>query len=341
MKSHSKREKSILSSAIDLSWVVQLIIYIYIRRTASIPSRMIHSITHYFLLLLLCSSLIILNVESSSHTESILQMYKKISEKGSLNDGLDLNDRAQEKLKSINTIRLVTLNDGERNSSHRWVFNISLHRLRPNEEVKLIEFRFQWKMKKHRGEDEHFIWIHRQSTVKKQFQPVRISTDRSDYLSYDLTDHLIHNGTEQWLILHHRSWPIDQPDQVSLVIYSRVPGVFLLPKRSKRSISRPGPCARQDFFVNFDQLAFGEWVVEPKRFNAGICQGDCPNPLSRSYFPTNHAMLLSLLHERGQNPHQPSCVPVRLRPLDLVYYDRRELVIKRHQGMQVEECGCR
>ncbi|CAF3995279.1 unnamed protein product, partial [Rotaria sp. Silwood2] len=35
------------------------------------------------------------------------------------------------------------------------------------------------------------------------------------------------------------------------------------------------------------------WIIEPKRFNAGICRGDCPNPLSRLFYPTNHAMLLS------------------------------------------------
>jgi hypothetical protein len=277
----------------------------------------------------------------SSQTESIIELYKKISEKGSLTEGLSLNDQAQSKLKTINTIRLLPLNYLTNN--HSLLFNVSLNKIKQNEEIKLIEFRLKLKDKNRNFYRRKLILILR----KRRIRPLIISTEQSEYLSYDLTDYLFHNSSHQRFLIRRQLWIINRLQQASLVIYSHAPGVFLLPTpniRTKRSINQEkltSPCSKHDLFVDFDQLSFGSWVVEPKRFNAGVCRGDCPNPLSRLYYPTNHAMLLSLLHERGSASQQPSCVPVRLRPLDLLYYDRRELVIKRHQGMQVEECGCR
>lgn len=277
-----------------------------------------------------------------SQTESIVDLYNQINEKGSLSDGLALNDRVQMKLKSINTIRLLPLEILRMNQSIV-LFQIHMKKFQPNEEVKLIEFRLKFKDPSRKSPRRRINMIIR----KQRFRPLIISTEQSDYLSYDLTNYLFPNSSEQILIIRRQFWLIHSLDQASLVIYSRTPGGFLLPsptRRLKRSIKSPsiiGPCSRHDLWVDFNQLSFGAWVVQPKRFNAGICRGDCPNPLSRLFYPTNHAMLLSLLHERGNAIQQPSCVPVRLRPLDLLYYDRRDLVIKRHQGMQVEECGCR
>ena len=297
----------------------------------------------YILLVLSCVQLVF----GGSQTESIVDLYNQINEKGSLADGLELNDRAQMKLKSINTIRLLPLEILRMNQSIL-LFQINMKKFQLNEEVKLIEFRLKFKNPSEKLPRRRInMIIRRQSTPKQRFRPLIISTEQSDYLSYDLTEYLFHNSSEQILIIRRQSWLIHSLDQASLVIYSRTPGGFLLPsstRRLKRSIKSPsitGPCSRHDLWVDFNQLSFGAWVVQPKQFNAGICRGDCPNPLSRLFYPTNHAMLLSLLHERGNAIQQPSCVPVRLRPLDLLYYDRRDLVIKRHQGMQVEECGCR
>ena len=294
------------------------------------------------LVLLFVVALAHANNEHSSQTQSIVELYKRISEKGSLTDGLSLNAHAQTKLKTINTIRLVPL-PFER-SAASLLFRVNLSKIQNHEEVKLIEFRL--KVQGHVQQEKFFVHV-RQGSMKRRTRPEMISTEGSDYLSYDLTEALVHNASQQTLIVRRHPWLVQHLSEASLIIYSRVPGVFLLPKpnvRSRRSVgARPpsGPCSKHDLFVDFDQFSFGAWVVEPKRFNAGVCRGDCPNPLSRLFYPSNHAMLLSLLHDRGNTNQQPSCVPVRLRPLDLLSYDRRELVIKRHQGMQVEECGCR
>ncbi|CAF0823555.1 unnamed protein product [Rotaria sordida] len=288
----------------------------------------------------------------STQTESIIDLYKKINEKGSLVDGLLLNEQAQIKLKTINTIRLLPLKYISINK-FLLIFNITLNRIQRNEEIKLIEFRLKFKSNNNNNNN---INIHRKKLIliirknlhsKQRFLPIIISQEQNEFISYDLTNYLYHNSTRQILIIRRQLWLRKYIQEASLIIYSRIPGSFLLPSsttRIKRSIKQKqiqNSCSRYDLFVDFNQLSFGTWIIEPKRFNAGICRGDCPNPLSRLFYPTNHAMLLSLLHEQGNSIQQPSCVPVRLRPLDLLYYDRQELVIKRHQGMQVEECGCR
>ncbi|KAJ3603703.1 hypothetical protein NHX12_028447 [Muraenolepis orangiensis] len=101
------------------------------------------------------------------------------------------------------------------------------------------------------------------------------------------------------------------------------------------------PCRKVDMWVDFEQIGWDEWVVHPKRYNAYRCEGDCPAPLDESFRPTNHAYMQSLL--RLHQPERvgcPSCVPTRLAPLSMLYYEDDDVVLRHHEDMLVEECGC-
>ncbi|XP_068994650.1 southpaw [Embiotoca jacksoni] len=100
-------------------------------------------------------------------------------------------------------------------------------------------------------------------------------------------------------------------------------------------------CRKVDMWVDFDHIGWDEWIVHPKRFNAYRCEGDCPSPLDESFHPTNHAYMQSLMqHHHPERVACPFCVPTRLSPLSMLYYESIDLTLRHHEDMIVEECGC-
>uniref|UniRef100_G1MTK7 TGF-beta family profile domain-containing protein n=2 Tax=Meleagris gallopavo TaxID=9103 RepID=G1MTK7_MELGA len=100
-------------------------------------------------------------------------------------------------------------------------------------------------------------------------------------------------------------------------------------------------CRRVDMTVDFEQTGWGSWIVYPKKYNAYRCEGLCPSPVDESFKPTNHAYMQSLLqlYKPSQVPC-PACSPVRMSPLSMLYYEKGEIVVRHHEDMVIEECGC-
>ncbi|XP_015264050.1 PREDICTED: nodal homolog 2-A-like [Gekko japonicus] len=100
-------------------------------------------------------------------------------------------------------------------------------------------------------------------------------------------------------------------------------------------------CKRVDMMVDFEQTGWGSWIVYPKKFNAYRCDGDCPSPVDETFKPTNHAYIQSLL--KLYQPHRvpcPACAPVKMSPLSMLYYEKGEVMLRHHEDMIIEECGC-
>ncbi|KFO71556.1 Nodal, partial [Cuculus canorus] len=100
-------------------------------------------------------------------------------------------------------------------------------------------------------------------------------------------------------------------------------------------------CRRVDMMVDFEQTGWGSWIVSPKKYNAYRCEGLCPSPVDETFKPTNHAYIQSLLqlYKPNQVPC-PACSPVRMSPLSMLYYEKGEIVVRHHEDMIIEECGC-
>ncbi|XP_035670499.1 nodal-like [Branchiostoma floridae] len=101
------------------------------------------------------------------------------------------------------------------------------------------------------------------------------------------------------------------------------------------------PCKKVEFWVDFDHIGWGTWIIYPKRFNAFRCEGVCPTPVDQLYHPTNHAVMTSILnlHKPGKAP-MPCCIPTKLKALSMLYLEHGEVVLRHHEDMIVDECGC-
>ncbi|XP_041830211.1 nodal-related 2 [Melanotaenia boesemani] len=100
-------------------------------------------------------------------------------------------------------------------------------------------------------------------------------------------------------------------------------------------------CGRVDLHVDFNQIGWGSWIIFPKRYNAYRCEGSCPSPLGEDLNPTNHAYMQSLLkHHHPERVASPCCAPTKMSPLSMLYYENGKMLLRHHEDMIVDECGC-
>ncbi|XP_042189095.1 protein DVR-1 [Callorhinchus milii] len=102
-------------------------------------------------------------------------------------------------------------------------------------------------------------------------------------------------------------------------------------------------CQRRRLYLQFRDVGWQHWVIAPQGYMANYCYGECPFPLSDRLNGTNHAILQTLVHSNHPtDTPQPCCVPIRLSPISMLYYDNNDNVVLRHyDDMVVDECGCR
>ncbi|RUS73254.1 hypothetical protein EGW08_018985 [Elysia chlorotica] len=116
-------------------------------------------------------------------------------------------------------------------------------------------------------------------------------------------------------------------------------------RKSKNRRYRPmrrENCQVYDFHVDFTVIGWGEWIIHPKRFNSKFCFGQCPSPIEAKYHPTNHAMLQTLMRMKLPNvAPSPCCVPTKLKAVSMLYVEYDEIVVRSHEDMIVDQCGCR
>uniref|UniRef100_A0A8C4RC03 TGF-beta family profile domain-containing protein n=1 Tax=Erpetoichthys calabaricus TaxID=27687 RepID=A0A8C4RC03_ERPCA len=105
----------------------------------------------------------------------------------------------------------------------------------------------------------------------------------------------------------------------------------------QRSTLSPNRCAeRSTCGWTLNRLA-GMTDCVPKRYNAFRCEGECPSPVDESFKPTNHAYMQVSLHFcMFSGPNRvpcPSCVPTKLSPLSMLYYENGEVTLRHHEDM--------
>ncbi|XP_067310573.1 protein DVR-1 [Pseudorasbora parva] len=162
-------------------------------------------------------------------------------------------------------------------------------------------------------------------------------------------------GMQLEMRLTHLSNMIQEHAYVAQIpeLYASLVVVSLNPlqcrSRRKRSaeyylpVTPSNVCKPRRLYIDFKDVGWQDWIIAPQGYLANYCHGECPFPLSESLNGTNHAILQTLVHSFDpQGTPQPCCVPVRLSPISMLYYDNNDNVVLRHyEDMVVDECGCR
>ncbi|XP_064458068.1 bone morphogenetic protein 2-like [Ornithodoros turicata] len=111
--------------------------------------------------------------------------------------------------------------------------------------------------------------------------------------------------------------------------------------RATSTDTEPLSCTRQEMYVDFEQIGWTSWIISPMGYNAYYCRGVCPFPLGQNQWPTNHATLQSIVNELNPGYGKPCCVPNKLYPISLLYFDESDnVVLKQYDDMVAASCGC-
>uniref|UniRef100_A0A667XRX4 Inhibin subunit beta Ab n=1 Tax=Myripristis murdjan TaxID=586833 RepID=A0A667XRX4_9TELE len=120
-------------------------------------------------------------------------------------------------------------------------------------------------------------------------------------------------------------------------------------RRFKRGLECDGKiriCCKRQFYVNFKDIGWNDWIIAPPGYHANYCEGDCPNHVASitGSSLSFHSTVINHYRMRGYSPFQSMkscCVPTRLRAMSMLYYNEEQKIIKKDiQNMIVEECGC-
>ncbi|CAD5224658.1 unnamed protein product [Bursaphelenchus okinawaensis] len=102
-------------------------------------------------------------------------------------------------------------------------------------------------------------------------------------------------------------------------------------------------CLLKSLYVDFKDLGWDSWVIAPSGYQADYCEGECSFPLDADVFPSNHAVVQSLLHLIDDKSTQPAeCAATEMREQSILFMNNQNnIVMKKYQNMRVNRCGCR
>ncbi|XP_017477017.1 PREDICTED: inhibin beta B chain [Rhagoletis zephyria] len=107
-------------------------------------------------------------------------------------------------------------------------------------------------------------------------------------------------------------------------------------------------CCREKLYISFDEIGWGDWIIQPRGYDAYFCRGSCGSVASVAQSATHHSAFLQKValsrRNRGSKPLEliPCCTAKQYSSLQLVFMDSNNTATqKTFPNMVVESCGCR
>ncbi|KAM9320451.1 inhibin beta B chain-like [Gastrophryne carolinensis] len=114
-------------------------------------------------------------------------------------------------------------------------------------------------------------------------------------------------------------------------------------KRSLNCDQNSNLCCRKDYYVEFKDLGWNDWIIKPEGYQINYCMGLCPMHVAGApgMAASFHTTVFNLIKANNIQTGSSCCVPTRRRPLSLLYFDRNNNIVKTDiPDMIVEACGC-
>ncbi|XP_066906609.1 inhibin beta E chain [Halyomorpha halys] len=114
-------------------------------------------------------------------------------------------------------------------------------------------------------------------------------------------------------------------------------------KRNINCIEGINDCCREKLYVSFSDIGWGNWIIQPKGYEAYYCKGTCLNAASISLSGSAYySVLKKLLLTKGPAMEiTPCCTPTKLSSVQLIYMDPNGTFIQKTiPDLIVEACGC-
>ncbi|XP_078073248.1 inhibin beta A chain-like [Mustelus asterias] len=117
-------------------------------------------------------------------------------------------------------------------------------------------------------------------------------------------------------------------------------------KRGLECDGKVSICCRKQFYVNFRDIGWSDWIIAPPGYYGNYCEGECPSHIAGTSGSSLsfHSAVINHYRIRGYSPFnniKSCCVPTKLRAMSMLYYDDGHNIVKKDiQNMIVEECGC-
>ncbi|XP_014348699.1 inhibin beta C chain-like [Latimeria chalumnae] len=103
-------------------------------------------------------------------------------------------------------------------------------------------------------------------------------------------------------------------------------------------------CCKKDFYMDFKDIGWNDWIIKPEGYHMNYCMGLCPLHIAGTpgIAASFHTAVFNLI--KANNIHtavNSCCVPTKKRPLSMLYFDRDSNIVKTDiPDMIVEACGC-
>ncbi|XP_062986052.1 inhibin beta B chain-like [Elgaria multicarinata webbii] len=138
----------------------------------------------------------------------------------------------------------------------------------------------------------------------------------------------------------------DSSHQPFLVVKGKIRGTgHQVAKRSHSCDENSDICCRKDFYVNFQDLGWDDWVLHPRTYRMNYCMGGCPFHVSIKHELASSIQSLIFNFLKSKDPSlrgvHSCCIPTERGAISMLYYDNSYNLNKRNiPDMVVDACGC-